>query len=144
MNNVQLIRQSGEHLHEMIDGILRFTDLMVGRVSIHKRRYAAAAICNTSKEWSADKVKDKQQTLYVATEPEDLVLLCDVHIIHAILARLLDNAVKFTPPGGQIGLEIRECKTDGTVQLMVWDTGIGIDDEQVRRIYAPCRPPPHS
>ena len=49
-----------------------------------------------------------------------------------ILVNLLSNAVKFTPAGGSIGLETL-VGPDATLRIAVWDTGIGIpEDEQVR------------
>lgn len=54
-----------------------------------------------------------------------------------VLKRLLDNAGKFTPAGGQIGLEARLGTEPGTVALVVWDTGIGIAPEELDNIFKP-------
>ncbi|MFQ5467686.1 MAG: sensor histidine kinase, partial [Kiloniellaceae bacterium] len=51
-----------------------------------------------------------------------------------ILVNLLSNAVKYTHAGGSIGLETL-VGPDGKLQIVVWDTGIGIDPDEHERIF---------
>ncbi len=67
--------------------------------------------------------------------PPDLTITSDATALAEVLKRLLDNAVKFTPEGGQIGLEAHTGAAPGTVDLVVWDTGIGIAADQHERIF---------
>jgi CheY-like chemotaxis protein len=53
------------------------------------------------------------------------------------LLNLLDNAVKFTLPGGEVGLEVRGDAEAQVVTLTVWDTGVGIAEEDAERLFAP-------
>jgi signal transduction histidine kinase len=46
---------------------------------------------------------------------------------------LLSNAVKFTPEGGEVGLRL--FSLNGTAELEVWDTGIGIPDDEQTRLF---------
>ena len=54
-----------------------------------------------------------------------------------ILVNLLNNAVKFTPQGGALGLEMNNDPDTGMVRFIVWDTGIGIAEEDISRIFQP-------
>jgi CheY-like chemotaxis protein/anti-sigma regulatory factor (Ser/Thr protein kinase) len=54
-----------------------------------------------------------------------------------ILVNLLSNAVKFTPEGGEIGLEVVGNEGAGVAHITVWDTGIGIADEDKTRLFQP-------
>lgn len=63
--------------------------------------------------------------------------MSDADVIEQVLRQLLDNAVKFTPPGGQIGLEASASDGGAAVRLTVWDTGIGIAPEQQEQIFQP-------
>ena len=54
-----------------------------------------------------------------------------------MLINLLDNAVKFTPDGGTIGLDVKGDTHKGIVRISVWDTGVGIPPDQRNRLFKP-------
>lgn len=54
-----------------------------------------------------------------------------------ILLNLLNNAVKFTPDNGQIGLEVYEESAQEFISFTVWDTGIGIATEDLSKLFRP-------
>src|SRR5439155_21338651 len=57
----------------------------------------------------------------------------DEEAVHQILDNLVDNALKYTPPGGRIWVRWRSA--DGQVCLEVEDTGIGIPEQDLPRIF---------
>jgi signal transduction histidine kinase len=70
----------------------------------------------------------------------------DERKIKQVLLNLLSNAVKFTPEGGRIGIKARQA--DGSVEISVSDTGIGIAPEdqpkifeEFRQVTTPALPP---
>ena len=63
-----------------------------------------------------------------------VIVQADEHQITRMLDNLLDNALKFTPPGGTVTLEV-ETAPDAAV-LRVSDTGIGIPDEDLPRLFS--------
>ena len=70
----------------------------------------------------------------------DTILIGDSLRLNQILINLLSNAIKFTPPGGSIRMEIRQIqKKNGRIRLRftVSDTGIGMSEEFVKRIFLP-------
>ncbi len=56
-----------------------------------------------------------------------------------MLVNLLDNAVKFTPQGWTIGLEVKADSETQIVSFIVWDTGIGIAEEDLSHLFQPFR-----
>jgi signal transduction histidine kinase len=64
---------------------------------------------------------------------EGLVAEADPERIHQVLFNLVDNAVRFTPPGGEIRVTAR--RTDGRVEISVADTGVGIAAEHLPRVF---------
>ena len=54
-----------------------------------------------------------------------------------MLINLLGNAVKFTPDGGTIGLDVEGDTHKGIVRISVWDTGVGIPPDQLDRLFKP-------
>ncbi len=84
-------------------------------------------------------VERKAQTarLYLETELDDdlPMIWCDVEKIGWVLVQMLDNAIKFTHPGGKIKIEAARAET--FVTISVTDTGIGIPHERIAEIFEP-------
>lgn len=59
-------------------------------------------------------------------------ILADKHVIAEVLSNLLENALKFTPIGGEVGLSLN--RPDGKVVIKVWDSGPGIPAEDRERV----------
>jgi signal transduction histidine kinase len=70
--------------------------------------------------------------------PGDLWVEGDPAQLERALLNLVSNAVKFTPPGGQVGVTASERVTGG-VQLSVRDTGIGIPEQERAALFEPFR-----
>ncbi len=135
LRHVQSVMQSGERLLTMVDSILSYTNVVAGNVELHPARCdlapllaSAAAHCERSRE-------KRQQSLSIVVDPPDLCVTTDCAGLTTILDRLLDNAVKFTPTGGALGLEARGVPAG--VQIVVWDTGIGIGPDQLAKVTEP-------
>jgi CheY-like chemotaxis protein len=64
-------------------------------------------------------------------------LQADERRLKQVLVNLLSNAVKFTPEGGSIGLEFVGDEEQQAVHFTVWDTGIGISEEQMPKLFQP-------
>ncbi len=79
----------------------------------------------------AGEVKDL--TVQVRTDHPAVAIDTDTALVRLILQNLLDNALKFTPPGGEIACELRS--TDRGVQMEVCDTGCGIPAEHLGRVF---------
>lgn len=54
-----------------------------------------------------------------------------------ILINLLDNAIKFTPSGGQLGLKLQAMAPHQHVEFTVWDTGVGLETATVDKLFKP-------
>jgi signal transduction histidine kinase len=77
----------------------------------------------------------KLVTVDFVVEPPDLMMQADSEALTQLLYNLLDNAVKFTPAGGAVGLQISKRANADFVEFAVWDTGIGIADGEQERIF---------
>jgi signal transduction histidine kinase len=80
-----------------------------------------------------DIIADEKKITVRATVPEGLQVQADRARIQQALANLLDNAIKYTLPGGQV--EINASQKDQEVVIRVKDTGIGISSEDLPRIW---------
>ncbi len=77
--------------------------------------------------------EDKGLTLVCET-PEMLSVSGDMPMIQRMLSNLLDNAIKYTPPGGNVTISVAE-KEKGHVVISILDTGIGINASELPRIF---------
>jgi signal transduction histidine kinase len=77
----------------------------------------------------------KEQTLVLDLDEPMPCLTADPDRIEQVLKHLLDNAVKFTPNGGQVGLRARHLPDREAVAIDVWDTGIGIPPEAMHKLF---------
>jgi PAS domain S-box-containing protein len=142
---VKGIAESGERLLAVINGILSYTHLISGKVQFRREPCDLAhllAVCATSHQQRANA---RQQTISVRIAPAGLMIVSDSSGIASVLKNLLDNAIKFTPEGGQVGLEAyptpaafgTAAALPDTVDLVVWDTGPGIANGQIEHILKP-------
>jgi PAS domain S-box-containing protein len=73
-------------------------------------------------------------SLQVIIERSDLHVLGDEHRLRWAIGNIVDNAIKFTPPGGKLTLEIRGA-ADGQALMRVRDNGVGIAPDELPQIF---------
>ncbi len=129
------IIRSGERLLTAVNNILSYTQLIAGQVRLRAEPCTVANLLDIGVAAEHGKAAAKDQAIAVQIEPPELAITGDANAINEVLTRLLDNAVKFTPAGGQIGLAAHPGVSSGTVDLVVWDTGIGIAADEVGRVF---------
>lgn len=79
----------------------------------------------------------KRLTIATRHDPQAPVLDADGPRLKQILYQLLANAVKFTPVGGTIGIDVSADSAGNTIAFTVWDTGIGIDEAHIQQMVEP-------
>ncbi|MBD1911620.1 MULTISPECIES: PAS domain S-box protein [unclassified Leptolyngbya] len=141
---IQTIERSGHHLLELINDILDIAKIESGQMELDCIPTAVTPLCNASMAFFKQQAEKKKIDLLLNL-PSDLPYLwVDERRIRQVLINLLNNAVKFTPEGGQITLEVslQEGKTLGDqsqrfLRLAVTDTGIGISPENIGKLFRP-------
>lgn len=131
------VAESGKHLLELINDILDVAKIESGQMKLHVDIVDLPALCTGSLELVRPAAERKQISLALELDPEVSHLQGDGRRVRQILVNLLNNAVKFTPAGGQVGLRVAGDRPHGAVYLTVWDTGIGIDAADLPRLFKP-------
>ena len=129
--NLEKILASGQHLLALINAILDLAKVEAGRIEINPRETKLASVIEDSIRTIEPLVKT--DTLVVKRFDDDLpTMVVDDEKLRQIVLNLLSNAVKFTPAGS---IEVRAHARNGSVEIAVADTGIGIPADKLDAIF---------
>jgi PAS domain S-box-containing protein len=136
-----IIRQNGEHLLALINDILDLSKIEGGRLSIERRRCNIMALLSdvASAVWPRAQRRGISLSVeHVGEIPE--TILTDATRLRQAIVSLAANAVKFTPHGGAriVASFLPAWRNDEpAVQIEVIDTGVGIHEEVLPRLFGP-------
>lgn len=136
--DVNKVHVAAQHLLGLINNIIDFSKIEAGRMEIERREFPVA---NMVAELQAlvDPLVARNRNRFQADCPANAgAMVSDETKIRQILLNLLSNAAKFTE-GGDIVLRIRrigDAKGSG-IEFTISDSGIGIAEEHLKRIFAP-------
>jgi signal transduction histidine kinase len=131
------ILSSGRHLLSLINEILDLSKVEAGRMELELATFDLPLAIDNARTFVRERATRHGITLDVAVDDRLGEIVGDERKIKQILLNLLSNAVKFTPEGGRIGIKARQA--DGSVEISVSDTGIGIAPEDQARIFEEFR-----
>jgi PAS domain S-box-containing protein len=131
------IETSGRHLLELINDILDLSKIEAGKLEMQFEPCSVSDICQASLQLVKGMAHQKRQNIAFNIDPVSIVVRADPRRLKQMLVNLLSNAVKFTPNGGELGLTVRENAAERNVELIVWDKGIGIQPENIDKLFKP-------
>jgi signal transduction histidine kinase/CheY-like chemotaxis protein len=135
---IQKIQQSGKHLLGIINDILDFSKIEAGKLAVEHTEFELEKVLENVSNLISEKTSSKGLKLVFHVEegtPEYLV--GDPLRLGQILVNYSNNAVKFTEQG-EIVISIKvveETDTDGLFRFSVRDTGIGLTEEQIGKLF---------
>src|SRR5262249_11338988 len=129
----EMMERQVNHLVRLVDDLLEMSRINRGTLELRKEHTPLAAIVNNAVETSEPLVSAALHELSVSL-PEDPVWLDgDPVRLAQLLSNLLNNAAKYTEPGGKIALEA--VRREHAVEIRVRDNGVGIAPESLERIF---------
>jgi signal transduction histidine kinase len=131
------ILTSGRHLLSLINEILDLSKVEAGRMELELATFDLPLAIDNARTFVRERATRHGITLDVTIDERLGDVVGDERKIKQILLNLLSNAVKFTPEGGRIGINARQ--TNGSVEISVSDTGIGIAPEDQPKIFEEFR-----
>jgi PAS domain S-box-containing protein len=134
---VQNIETSGRHLLELINDILDLSKIEAGKLEMQFEPCLLGDICQASLQLTRAMAQKKHHQVSFAMKPATIRARADARRLKQMLVNLLSNAIKFTAEGGSLGLEVDATQDDSLVRISVWDTGIGIKPEDLKRLFQP-------
>jgi signal transduction histidine kinase len=131
------ILSSGRHLLSLINEILDLSKVEAGRMELELATFDLPLAIDNARTFVRERATKHGINLDVTVDERLGDFVGDERKIKQILLNLLSNAVKFTPEGGRIGINARQA--DGSVEISVSDTGIGIAPEDQPKIFEEFR-----
>ncbi|MEN3274928.1 MAG: hypothetical protein V7631_718 [Massilia sp.] len=128
-----VILRQVKHLTSLVDDLLDVSRVTRGLVVIDRQRVDLRMILAQGVEQVTPLLQARRHLLDVHPQPQPLVVCGDAKRLIQVLANLLNNAVKYTPPGGQIGVEAGIVGACARVQVR--DNGIGMSEELIARAF---------
>ena len=141
--------RSAKHLLSLINEILDLSKVEAGKLNLTFSDVSIRSLLDQSLKIVKEKIKEHRLEAFIETNGIPETLRGDEKRLRQILYNLLSNAVKFTPDGGKIrmtadlvsdsGIGKSESQTEGkdspAILISVRDTGIGIEKENLERIF---------
>lgn len=134
---LQTIEQSGQLLLSLINDILDLSKIESGKMELELQSISLLAVCEASLNFVKQQARQKRIQLIYEIDPNITEIEADERRLLQVLVNLLTNAVKFTPDGGRVKLEVQMNLLQQAVDFQVIDNGIGIAPEDLSQIFQP-------
>ena len=138
-DHLEKLQQSGNLLLSIINNVLDMARIESGRMEIDENYGRIEDIRQTLFEIFEDEAKKKNLALHYTINVEHENILTDTTKVKEIFVNILSNAVKYTPAGGSVMVDIDElpCEEPGymIVRTRVSDTGIGMSQDYLSKIF---------
>lgn len=139
---LEKIGYSSKHLLLLINDVLDMSRIESNRVKLNHEPFELYQLLNSfvSVIYPQATIKGLEFTEKTTGFTEHTTYLGDSLRLNQILLNLASNAIKFTPKGGKVSLEVSRLKSRGKkswLRFVVADTGIGMDEEALAKLYTP-------
>jgi len=128
------IHESGRHLLALINDILDLAKIEAGRFTIREEEVDLVRVVEDASQMLIVRANAGELRLEVNTDKSLPNVFGDERALRQIVTNLLSNALKFTPAGGLVTVFARRSQ-DGGLSFGVSDTGIGIEPEDLARVF---------
>src|SRR6266478_4106876 len=122
LRSLHIVQSQTEHLERLVNDLLDLSRVQWGNLNLQYTSFFLADVlaeCVYSAQVSAD-----QHTIYLDIQVQDTKILADQTRIGQVIGNILDNAVKYSPNGGQVTVQLGDL--DGDYLVNITDQGIGI------------------
>lgn len=135
-DSVGHIHKAGRHLLALIDEVLDLSRVEGGELSLSLEPVLLAELANESVAMIRPLAAANQVRFETDSDSCQYMVMADKQRIKQVLINLLSNAIKYNVPQGSVDLSCTHAG-DGTVRLLVRDTGPGLSEAQQARIFQP-------
>ncbi|TGM93301.1 response regulator [Leptospira levettii] len=131
---VKIIANQGRRLTRLVNQLLDLQKITSGKMEIKTSPILLGEFLSLVSENFNAYVKRKNIQFELVLEENDSIVAADPEQLDKCIFNYLSNAIKFTESGGNIKLQTKE--KDGEVIVSVYDTGIGMNENQMKRLFS--------
>jgi PAS domain S-box-containing protein len=128
-----LMERQLSQLVRLVDDLMDVSRITRGKIELRTRQVPLAHVIHSAIETSRPLIEDMAHKLTVSVPEQTLIVTADLTRLAQVFVNLLNNAAKYSEPGSHIWLTVERQGSD--VVVSVKDAGIGIDSEQLPRIF---------
>jgi signal transduction histidine kinase len=143
---IDVVERQVESQSRLLDDLLDVSRLDRNKVDLRKESLTLQTIVTEALEAALDFAEARRHRVSVSLPEEPLLLEGDSTRLTQVVANLLDNAARFTPPGGEIS--VTGYREGDEIVLHVRDSGVGISPEMLPLVFDLCAQgdggPPHA
>jgi PAS domain S-box-containing protein len=129
----EVIRRQARHLGKLLEDLLDLARVGEGKIDLRQRPLDLADVVSTASEDLRSKIERAGIALTLSIPQESIIVEGDRTRLVQTVGNLLDNASKWTAPGGCISVSVQQV--GDIAEIRVRDTGIGIEPEMRERIF---------
>jgi len=129
------INESGKHLKDLVNDILDLSKIEAGKLDLHIDTYPVADFVQTLQRVLQVAIQQKNIDLRFDISDEVDQLVVDQTRFKQILVNLIQNAIKYSDPGGKVTVSVRRVEND--IEVGVKDEGPGIRPEEISSLFRP-------
>jgi signal transduction histidine kinase len=130
------VRVAGDRLLELVNGLLDYTRLEAGADRLEVHAINLMPLVKQAVQRVQAQAEGRQIDLRLVAHREVAQIQADGEKIDQVLKSFLGNALKFTPDGGWIAVSVgKDPDRHDTVRVSVADSGVGLRDEQIARVW---------
>jgi PAS domain S-box-containing protein len=130
-----VIERQTEHLRSLVDDLLNVTRISHGKIDLQRTRVDLRDVVRSATDDLRSLFEQSELDLRVEHFVGPVFIDADATRITQVIGNLLQNAVKFTLPGGTVTVGI--TTTGDRAEVVVRDTGVGIDPRDLERMFEP-------
>lgn len=129
----QMLEQETLHLVNLVDDLQQLAKADAAKAFLHKKDFPLSKLIDQLLPMFQLRLHSRSIQLKIKIEPEDLQLLADFDRMLQVLTNLLDNALRYTPPGGEVTLS--GAQRDLSVEIAVINSGEEIAEGDLPFIF---------
>jgi PAS domain S-box-containing protein len=126
------MKKSSEHSHALLHNLLLWSRSQTGFIEYHPKLTQLKEVIKESFDLLFSTAERKGIKLVSEIDP-GTEIFADYDMVNTVIRNLISNAIKFTPRDGTIS--VSSAVNDGFINVSVKDTGIGMDDETVKKLF---------